>query len=55
VIGQVINGKDVNPGSTVKKGSVVDLTVGFKDELFSSSATADSTNKDEPDFNNDIE
>jgi beta-lactam-binding protein with PASTA domain len=55
VIGQVINGKDVNPGSTVKKGSVVDLTVGFKDELFSSSATADSTNIDEPDFNNDIE
>jgi beta-lactam-binding protein with PASTA domain len=55
VIGQVINGKDVNPGSTVKKGSIVDLIVGFKDELFSSSATADSTKKDEPDFNNDIE
>jgi beta-lactam-binding protein with PASTA domain len=55
VIGQIINGKDVNPGSTVKKGSIVDLIVGFKDELFSSSATADSTKKDEPDFNNDIE
>jgi beta-lactam-binding protein with PASTA domain len=55
VIGQIINGKDVNPGSTVKKGSIVDLIVGYKDELFSSSATADSTNKDEPDFNNDIE
>jgi len=55
VIEQTINGTKVNPGDMVKKGSIVNLIIGLKDDLFSSSTTADSTNIDEADFNNDIE
>ncbi len=53
VLGQSINGKDVGVGEAVKKGSVVNLIIGKKDYYYSGSGGADSTNNQDPNFNND--
>ena len=43
VLGQFIKGKAVEPGTNVKKGTVIDLTIGRKDRFVASSS--DTTSK----------
>lgn len=52
ILSQSIRGKEVEPGTGVKKGSVVDLVVGKKDYFYDpGSADTSSVNNDEaPDF-----
>lgn len=38
VLAQLIKGKEVEPGTGVKKGSVIDLVVGFKDSFYGNQA-----------------
>jgi beta-lactam-binding protein with PASTA domain len=54
IMGQSIKGVAIEPGTAVKKGSVVDLVVGVKDNFYNSNPgdTASTTN---PNFNNDSE
>lgn len=49
VLAQTIKGKDVEPGKQIKKGTVIDISVGKKDHY---TAPPDTTNnKTGPDFN----
>ncbi|MCW3077630.1 MAG: hypothetical protein JWO32_2239 [Bacteroidetes bacterium] len=48
VLAQLINGKEVEAGTPVKKGSVVSLVIGVKDSYYSHST--DTSTTDEPDF-----
>lgn len=50
VIAQLINGKEVEPGEAVKKGSTVSLVVGVKDNYYTPESS-DTTNTGEPSFN----
>jgi beta-lactam-binding protein with PASTA domain len=49
VLGQFVKGKIVEPGTQVKKGTVVELTIGKKDR-FVNAAAPDTTKKDGPNF-----
>jgi eukaryotic-like serine/threonine-protein kinase len=52
VLGQFIKGKAVEPGTSVKKGTVIDISIGRKDRFASpSSSSADSTGNNGTDFN----
>jgi eukaryotic-like serine/threonine-protein kinase len=52
VLGQFVKGKAVEPGTNVKKGTVIDISIGKKDRFASSSsASTDSTGNNGPDFN----
>jgi len=51
VLAQLVDGKEIAAGEPVKKGSVVSLVVGVKDNYFAS--PSDSIVNDTPDFNND--
>lgn len=48
VLAQLVNGKEIEAGTLIKKGSVVSLVIGVKDSYFHHSS--DTTNTDEPDF-----
>ncbi|MES2680616.1 MAG: PASTA domain-containing protein [Bacteroidota bacterium] len=48
VMAQLINGKEIEPGKEIKKGSVVDLVIGRKDNFYNS--YTDSSKVEEPDF-----
>jgi beta-lactam-binding protein with PASTA domain len=52
VIAQSTKGKEIAPGEAVKKGSVIDLTIGVKDSHYSSYDN-DTTKTDDPNFDND--
>lgn len=53
VLAQLVKGKDVQPGKSIKKGSVIDLVVGRKDFSFSAAAdTSKSKEQEAPDFDN---
>jgi len=53
VLAQLVKGKEVQPGKSIKKGSVVDLVVGRKDFSFSAAAdTSKSKEQEAPDFDN---
>ena len=54
VLAQLMKGKEVEQGQSVKKGSIIDLVVGKKDYFYNSSAS-DSIPKNEeaPDFDKD--
>ncbi|MGZ3899741.1 MAG: PASTA domain-containing protein [Bacteroidia bacterium] len=49
VLAQMIDGKEIEPGTMVKKGSVVSLIIGVKDNYYNSST--DTTTSD-PNFDN---
>ncbi|HOZ87933.1 MAG TPA: PASTA domain-containing protein [Bacteroidia bacterium] len=49
VMAQLINGKEIEPGKEIKKGSVVDLVIGRKDNFYN--IYSDSSKVEEPDFN----
>jgi eukaryotic-like serine/threonine-protein kinase len=49
VMAQLINGKEIEPGKDIKKGSVVDLVIGRKDNFYN--IYSDSSKVEEPDFN----
>lgn len=51
VLAQLINGKEIAEGSDIKKGSIIDLVVGRKDNFHET--FGDSTKAEEPDFNNE--
>ncbi|MBA2613330.1 MAG: PASTA domain-containing protein [Bacteroidetes bacterium] len=51
ILAQTMKGEDVEPGKSVKKGSVIDLVVGIKDSYFTSNP-GDTGTVDEPNFNN---
>jgi beta-lactam-binding protein with PASTA domain len=53
VLSQMVDGKEVAPGTLVKKGSVVSLVIGVKDNYFNSSA--DTTSTGDPNFDNEDE
>lgn len=57
VLSQSVNGKDVAIGEAVKKGSVVNLTIGKKDYYYNASGASgvDSTNNQGTNFNNENE
>lgn len=50
VLAQMVDGKEIAPGTAVKKGSVVSLVVGVKDNNYIPSGI-DSSLTNEPDFN----
>jgi beta-lactam-binding protein with PASTA domain len=53
VLAQLIKGKEVEQGKSIKKGSVIDLVVGKKDYFYSSAGHDTSAKKNEaPDFDN---
>jgi beta-lactam-binding protein with PASTA domain len=54
IMAQSINGKNIEPGAGVKKGSIIDLVVGVKDNNYNSNL-GDSTNTTDPNFNNEPE
>ncbi|MGZ4043500.1 MAG: PASTA domain-containing protein [Bacteroidia bacterium] len=49
VLAQMVDGKEIEPGTMVKKGSVVSLIIGVKDNYYNSST--DTTTSD-PNFDN---
>jgi beta-lactam-binding protein with PASTA domain len=51
VLSQSIKGKEIEPGTSIKKGSVINLTVGRKDNFYNASS-GDTLKKDELDFDN---
>jgi beta-lactam-binding protein with PASTA domain len=51
VLGQFIKGKAVEPGTNIKKGTVIDISIGKKDRFATSSSTPDSTTNNGPNFN----
>ena len=53
VMAQTIKGVNIEPGTGVKKGSVIDLVVGIKDSYYNSNP-GDTTVQD-PNFNNDTD
>lgn len=46
VLAQLVNGKEIAPGEAVKKGSVVSLVIGVKENYFTTSS--DSTDQSAP-------
>ncbi len=54
ILAQTIKGVDVEAGQGVKKGSVIDLVVGIKDNYFTSNPGDTAISKD-PNFNNETE
>jgi beta-lactam-binding protein with PASTA domain len=54
IMAQSINGKNIEPGAGVKKGSIIDLIVGVKDNNYNSNL-GDSANTTDPNFNNETE
>jgi beta-lactam-binding protein with PASTA domain len=49
VLGQTIKGKEVEPGKQIKKGTVIDISVGKKDHFVAAPDT--SHKKNDPNFN----
>jgi beta-lactam-binding protein with PASTA domain len=49
VLAQVVDGKEITPGTPIKKGSVVSLVIGVKDNYYTPSAV-DTTLTNDPDF-----
>jgi beta-lactam-binding protein with PASTA domain len=49
ILAQTIKGMDIEPGKAVKKGSVIDLVVGIKDNSFISNPS-DTTSTQNPNF-----
>lgn len=50
VLAQLIKGSHVEPGTGIKKGSVVDLVVGRKDHFYTSSGDSSGVEEPEPNF-----
>lgn len=51
VLAQLVKGKEIQPGSGIKKGSVIELVVGKKDNFFHADTDTSTSNTDEePDF-----
>lgn len=50
VIAQLMKGKEVEPGETVKKGSVISLVVGKKEGRHNAGGGSDSAQAQEPNF-----
>ncbi len=54
VLSQILEGKEINPGDLVKKGSVINLIIGRKDYYFTGSSPDSTQTQDtQPNFNND--
>lgn len=53
VLGQFVKGKAIEPGANVKKGTVIDISIGKKDRFASPSTPADSTNNSGTNFNDE--
>jgi beta-lactam-binding protein with PASTA domain len=47
VLSQTIKGKEIEPGTGIKKGSVVDLVVGIKDHFHTTSSDTSAINEEE--------
>lgn len=52
VISQTIDGKEIEPGTAIKKGSKVSLVIGVKDSYYNSNPS-DTASAQEPDFEED--
>jgi beta-lactam-binding protein with PASTA domain len=54
VLAQLFDGKEINPGELVKKGSLINLVIGRKDYYYTGT-NSDSTQTQDtpPNFNND--
>jgi beta-lactam-binding protein with PASTA domain len=53
VLSQSIKGKYAEPGSNVKKGSVIDIEIGRKDKFYTSHSDSVKTENEEPNFDDD--
>ena len=53
ILEQSVKGKTIQPGQSIKKGSVIDLVVGIKDD--GPTETTSNENNNETNFNNDTE
>lgn len=51
VLKQFFNGKEIMPGDAIKKGSKIDLTVGKKEEGYSSAPTDSTVTENDPEPN----
>lgn len=52
VLSQLIQGREIEPGKGIKKGSVIELVVGKKDNFYHAEATDSIPVEEEPNFDN---